>query len=686
MSLTVYQCTAVAAGLVAGIIYYIILARASRNNRLFFKTLWILAGALFLLRLVLESHVIIGISEGGRDWFSTLIIAAFHSLEQFVFTAHFFDTGYQTYYFGWTDIEGVHPGHYLELYCSAVLFVLASITSIALVIRALNRRRAGRAWLSAHQSYYGNSHIFFMGGEVARTMAADIKRRHPDHCCIFVGYPDPKENYMDLSIWEKIKRLFESLSEDETGPFDAVVYSRMDITDVEGRNVCEQLGLPDLAYFICDPASKVYLLGESEEANLKSTELLYQDNCRAEIFCRASREGVNRMYEEAMTTTPSMRVRLIDSSYLAVRNIKNCPEQLPVQFVEKGRDAEGRLEGWVAAPFKAAILGFGETGREALGFLFEHGSFVDKCFKRNPFSCAVYDSRMKSLEQAYRRRYPGMNEDAGIEFMDCEVGGNKFWEDIRRRIRDLNYIIVCLGNDRLNLNIAIELAEYAFRQGKDLSHNFVILADLQDPTELDKITLTHYNTIGPYHGCIRTFGSMKEVWTYDNITNESLTANAKAYFAGYKRAEGNKEEDVLKGWDAREKEICEAKDYARYAKLVRQRSQDYANCFHVATKMALIGPEIYEHRKEIAAAIPADFDANPVHYTGDDPHVEKVLEYLSVLEHIRWETSHVAMGYTRAAKTDEVLKTHSYIVNYDDLSPKIKHYDYLVVKATLDLN
>ena len=98
-----------------------------------------------------------------------------------------------------------------------------------------------------------------------------------------------------------------------------------------------------------------------------------------------------------------------------------------------------------------------------------------------------------------------------------------------------------------------------------------------------------------------------------------------------------------------------------------------------------MGPEIYDRRKEIAACIPADFDRQPVHYTGEDPHVEKFLEYMAVLEHIRWETSHVAMGYTPSTQTDEVLKTHAFIAQYEDLSPKIQHYDYLVVKATLDL-
>ena len=681
MTPSVIQLTTIAAGLIAGICYYFILARASKNNRLFFRTLWILAFVVFAVHAVTDGYILTECTEGPVNYFSVAVLAAFHSLELFVFQSHIFDNGYQEFFFG---TDALHPGRVWMLYLCVILFVLASITSIALVIRALNRRRAGRAWLSSHHSNHGPSHIFFLGGSISWVVAEDIRRRHPDQPCIFIGYPDPEENYMDLSVWEKIKRLFQSLTESGDGPFQAVVYSRIPLEDVKGPDVCNQLGLNDLLYFLNDSSCKVYLLDDSEQKNLHCTEILYRSGCRAEIFCRACREGVNSMYEEAMTTTPQIKVHLVDSSYLAVRNIKNCPELLPVQFVDKGTDAEGRCEAWVKSPFHAAILGFGETGREALAFLYEHGSFIGQDFQRSGFSCAVYDEHMESLEQAYLRRFPGMNAKAGIEFLDYRVGGNEFWNDMDKRIADLNYVVICLGDDRLNLRIAIDLAEYAVRSGKNLARNFVILISQQDPTELDKVTLAHYNTIGRYHECIKPFGTLETVWTYDNITNESLEARAKAYYAGYSRAEG-KVVDAEANWQKREEEIRLAADYELYAKRVRQRSQDYANCFHMATKRALMGPEIYDCRKEIAQAIPSDFAKTPVHYTGNDPHVEKVLKYLAVLEHIRWEASHVALGYTPSTVTNEVLKTHACIVSYDDLTPLLQHYDYLVVKATLDL-
>ena len=321
----------------------------------------------------------------------------------------------------------------------------------------------------------------------------------------------------------------------------------------------------------------------------------------------------------------------------------------------KGVDAEGRLEGWVGSEFNALVLGFGETGREVLGFLYEYGAFVDKDFNKSVFSCVVMDSKMDHFEHAYVKSFPGMNRDAGIVYRQCEVGSNAYWKELDEIIDRLNYVVVCMGNDRQNLCTAVNLLEYAYRRGKDLANNFVILVAQQSPTLLDEETLKHYNSISQYHNCIRTFGNSSEVWTYDNITNESMTVRAMKYFCGYRKSQGSTG-DAQDEWRKREEEMSKTADFALYAKRVRQRSQDYANCMHISTKFALMGPEIIEHRKEIARCIPPVYTYS--HYTGDDPHVERTLRYMAVLEHVRWEASHVARLLVLLQRMkDQVLTT-----------------------------
>lgn len=74
-----------------------------------------------------------------------------------------------------------------------------------------------------------------------------------------------------------------------------------------------------------------------------------------------------------------------------------------------------------------------------------------------------------------------------------------------------------------------------------------------------------------------------------------------------------------------------------------------------------------------------------IHCIEDDVTAKEVLEHLAVCEHLRWEASHMMMGYKpTTGGTDDLKKLHCYIKPYDKLGEVIKHYDWLVVKNSLD--
>ncbi len=159
-----------------------------------------------------------------------------------------------------------------------------------------------------------------------------------------------------------------------------------------------------------------------------------------------------------------------------------------------------------------------------------------------------------------------------------------------------------------------------------------------------------------------------------------MKTRAKQYYDGHNRASGYEGD-----WDERDRAILTTNDFASHSKKVRQRSQDYANCMHASTKLELTDPALLGIRKEIARNIPSDYDKAHTHYTGDNPHIETMLHYLAVQEHLRWEASHVAMGYVQGDKTDDVKRIHEDIRPFEELEPKIQHYDYLVIKTTYEL-
>ena len=668
-------------GILIALLCFLLLVRNSISNKRFLTTLIILSAIVFIVNTLADGIVIWQISKGERSLFSVGVLAVFHSLELFVFQTHFFDNGYQEFFFGTLDNT---PGHPWFAFLFAVTFILACFISVSLVIKAFNRRRAGREWLSAHKKMSGNSHLFFLGGEIPSVVARSIKKAHPDHNCIFIGFPDPEENYMGLSIWEKIQRLFDDRDDFYKGPFDAIVYSRVPLGETDGVDICKKMNLKDLEDYLTNESCKVYLLSDNDEENLRCVEILHkylrQSPHSAEIFCRTCRKGINRMYESAMANTPSMNIHLVDTASLAVQTIKSHLKLLPVSYVHKGVNEQGQQEGWVDSPFEAMILGFRETGQEMLGLLYEYGSFVGRDFRKSPFHCTVLDEQMDLLEEAYKNNHRGMNEESGVSYRQCAVGSNEFWEIVKDRMPSLNYIAICLDEDHLNLKTAFDLVGYAYRSGKDISRDFIILVNQKIPTYLDNTTLKHYRSIEQFQGCIHTFGVLNEVWTYDHITGESMKNRAKQYYNGYNQASGGEGD-----WDNREREILTTKDFKLHSKRVRQRSQDYANCQHASTKLALTDPALLDSRKEIAQDIPSSFHDAQTHYTGNDPHVETMLHYLAVQEHLRWEASHVAMGYVYVDKTDDVMKIHADIRPFHELHPATQHYDYLVVKTTYEL-
>ena len=669
-------------GILLASICFALLVRTSEDNKKFLWALGIISAIVFCVNTGADAYVISQITEGENySLFSLVVLAVFHSLELFVFQTHFFDNGYQEFFFGTYHDRLGHPW---LAFIFALCFILACFVSASLVIKAFNRRRTGRKWLADHQKESGNSHLFFLGSDIAKVVAQSIKEAHPDHNCIFIGFPDPEENYIGLSIWEKIQRLFDDSKESDNGPFSAIVYSRVPLEETDGVDICKKMNLNDLDPYLKDGSCKVYLLSDQDGENLRCAEILHKYfhgfEHSAEIFCRTCREGINRMYERAMANTPSMNIHLVDTATLAVQTIKSHQELLPVNFVHKGVNADGKREGWVDSPFEAMILGFGETGQEMLGFLYEYGAFVDKDFKKSPFRCTVLDGQMDLLEQSYRNKHRGMNEEAGIDYRQSIIGSNEFWDTLAERLPSLNYITVCLGDDRLNLRVALDLAEYAFLSGKDLSKDFIILVNQEMPTYLDETTLALYKRIEQYSGCVHTFGTLEEVWTYDHITGESMRSRAKQYFDGYNEASGSEGD-----WDKRDQVIVETNDFGTYSKRVRQRSQDYANCQHAATKLLLTDPALLDSRKDIAKDIPSRYQDEQKHYTGTDPHIGTMLHYLAVEEHLRWEASHLAMGYVYGPKTDEVKKIHEDIRPFEELPAVTRHYDYLVVKTTFEL-
>ena len=178
---------------------------------------------------------------------------------------------------------------------------------------------------------------------------------------------------------------------------------------------------------------------------------------------------------------------------------------------------------------------------------------------------------------------------------------------------------------------------------------------------------------------IRTIGDLENTWTWDNVSEEGYIKYAKRFQASYTASV----EDGV-SWEKRELEINRkaGTELAHRMELRRKAEQDFANFYHVRVKAALCPPRLWKS-PETAYDIPVRFEGR--HYTGDDARTERILEYLAILEHLRWNASHEIEGYRFGEEKREDLMTHPDMRPYEALDDVTRHYDWIVVRTTLNI-
>lgn len=551
-------------------------------------------------------------------------------------------------------------------------YYIAIITSALVIFHFVSRWAYGRRWLFRNKNIKaaseGSNHIFLGISKASILLASDIRSTGCTGKIIFIDLPDTSDTPQGISIWDILSRFF--FSEKNREQIEADVILKADKR------------MRGLIPWLQNPANNVYILSDDQERNIRLAEAIWemegasaeqQFKCR--IYCHAAKDGIASVYSSI--TDIKNRLVFVDSSFLAVESLKknNSAETYPVSYVNKARDSRtGKFLGYVESDFTCAIAGFGETGHEALKFLYEFGAFVGKDKGKVPFQCHIFDQNASEAAGDLKRKIKFPADDE-ITFTDCTVESDIFWDNLGKVIHKMNYIIVCLGDDQRNLKTAIDIAEFAIRKGRNLNDNFVIAFRQQEFSLLEKETIEKANRT--FGGCLRPFGMLKDIWTLKVITSEDITAKAKHFYCSYLSATSQVEAESA--WAERLTRL-QSDDYATRNKARRQISQDYSNCLHAISKKALC---------DARTAAAACFILNS--YT-DGQHINKeqcteedaaILEYLAIGEHLRWNASHIILGYRYAEETSDLKCTHNCLVPYADLSEETRHYDWLVVKNSL---
>lgn len=555
--------------------------------------------------------------------------------------------------------------HKLLFHGYLLLYGMAILTSGFTVFHFLSRRLYTWLWLRKKSAEI-ETHIFIGKNEAAECLANDIAKNNSSAQIIFIDLPNNQESIQGISVWDIIARFFK----ENKGGKKSSNYIELD----SGK------GIGKITKWLQMPSTNVYILSNNQSENIDILDRLWNymgEAFQCTIFCHAKREGLVSKYEKI-----SGRIKIVDSSFLAVESLKkqdSKPYMLPVNYVDIA-EQNGKKLGYVTSPFNCAIVGFGETGREALKFLYEFGAFPNKDNNKASFKCHIFDDKIEktlgALDMDIATLKSSVAKDNEFEcHLACSVNTAEFRKEVGRLIKELNYIVVCLGNDNLNLETALNIAECAVVNGRDLGKKFHIVVRQTNMSKLNESTIAEANKI--YSNCIEVFGQTEDIWRLNIITNEELNEDARKFYESYKaysdvfnKALGY---DLDPAWENREEQIRNG-NYKDRCSLQRKRAQDYSNCLHKTTKQTLCGDAA------LADDIYEKVEAGS-HCKGGS---SDILEHLAVCEHLRWEASHLIMGYrSTTGATDDIAKLHNCIKPYPALDPNTQHYDWLVVKNSL---
>lgn len=386
-----------------------------------------------------------------------------------------------------------------------------------------------------------------------------------------------------------------------------------------------------------------FFLSDEEKDNLIAVTVLQKiqkkqidyKNFSFNCYCHArkSQNNAAMLNEGAL----AFKVHIIDTSNLAVLDLKRDNRFHPVNFVEKDTNT-----GTVKSAFTGMVIGFGETGRDAFRFLYEFSSFT-KDNQGNPSAKKIHviDKDIDDLKAEFLEEAPALKNNSEIEWWNVKSTHSAgYWDKLKSVIQELNYIVISVKDDEEAVGIATSIFEYAYRY-RDNLNRFKVFVRLRNSMREDFLRKhkEFFNVIVP-------FGSVMDAFSYETINKDVLEKAAKRfkyrydilYGAKFDAIEnGNEEEYADEAWLKRRKVYLEETDAVKRKeseiKIWYQEEQDRSNVWHIYTKIALVNEDVTPKSLQL--------DSN-----------KQLLQNLSDCEHLRWNAKMELLGFEPATSED----------------------------------
>lgn len=507
----------------------------------------------------------------------------------------------------------------------------------------------------------------------------------------------------------------------------------------------KELGLSRLAKLITNKTTEdvhLFFLSDDEHENIQAIANLMQDVAiksvlsseekdagqKVVMYCHARCNSIHRVIEDEQPH-PNLQIKVVDSSHISVELMKRNKDLQPVNFVDIEDDAT------VSSAFYALVVGFGEVGLDAVRFLYEFGAFVkrgstDKKVERSDFHCDVVDKVMSQKAGLFHVNSPaiiidldfektivkqtgsgkiGKNNDVKkdeglIALYESDCQSVAFYNLLRKKIRMLNYVVLAMDSDEMNISLAVRIFRLAIQEGNNLKKLCIMVRVQHDNDGHIERIAEHYNRlwmaqVGDTIKPIRIFGAENKAYSYDNIVDNRLENEAKAFNKVYENGKDD--------WEKRHSLIVKTDSYTpKYEDVMavrRKENQDFSNSLHKATKQKLIEIAMGVPYKDCVADIQRkdimkqkkakdeELEVEKIQYVDSngtviDGPLKHILDVLAQTEHLRWNASHEILGYQFSEDKEETKLLHNCLKPWEQLTTDYQSYDYNVVDVSLDIN
>ncbi len=553
-------------------------------------------------------------------------------------------------------------------------------------------------------------HLFWGVDEASCLLAEDINKKHSDHTIIFIDVDQDNDDntqkkaslsYItnaitiknsDIARLDKINALIDHCYNGPAG-----------LSKDESKDVFSSLHLKNIGDIVKKSNEvRFYFLSDDERQNISGAlNMQFDEQIRSaggkrpEIFVHARRSANNEIfdhYSQYEGEEQRMKIKIVDSAYLSVAELKQNDSVLPINCVEFDKQT-----GLVSSPsFNALIVGFGETGQEAFKFLYEFSALMGNDMRKIPFKCYAVDEKMDRIAGLIRKRMTAITKHE-LSLIKTSVDSEQFWDKTAEIIDELSYAVITLNDDSIGLSLGVNLFKYALQHRSDKTRKLKILVRCYEKSNERRIKEVAENLNRSAEGLnveLVPFGMSKDIYSYENITLDTILKKAKEFNRVYENSEKSAEEQwKINFGEENIDELIKEKGISRYHAIYdinRRIEQNISNVQHCRTKLILMGiledGELNRARlQHFYERVKGHSKKKTIKYDKCNKEEERLLQNLAVVEHERWVASHKLLGYTYNPKNDFVKKYRDCMCPWSELKDeKTKSYDCKVVDTTIE--